>query len=193
MAARGIDAVLDDDDAAYDHVVVARIPRAPQALRDEHAALEAMLPTLTSDTIDVHPELHRTAERIAAIEDEIESTVFEIEVRGIGYRAWADLLRKHPPTPAQLKENRALDHNPETFAFEAIAASCVEPTTADEIRTLTAKRWFNTHCWNILWDACLRANVVDPSPKSLAAGLIRRQSGGFATTAVNGASPGLSS
>lgn len=182
------------EDPAYHRVVTARIPMIPQALLDEHAELDALLPTLVSDTIDHHPDRQRTAERLAEIETEIEAATVEFRFRSIGHRAWADLLRKHPPTAKQLAKDRKLDHDPENFPYEAIAASCVEPEmTVEQVRRLEASPAFDVRAWTELWSACLRANVTAPAPKSLAAGLILRQSGGSAITAVNGASLAASS
>lgn len=182
------------DDPAYHRVVTARIPMVPQALIDEHADLDAVLPTLVSDTIDAHPDRHATAVRLAEIEAEIEAAIVEFRFRSVGHRVWADLLRKHPPTQAQLRQDRKLDHDPETFPFEAIAVSCIDPVmTPEQVRRLESSAAIDVRAWTELWSACLRANVVAAAPKSLAAGLILRQSGGSATTRVNGASLDLSS
>jgi hypothetical protein len=191
----GIDDILAiAEDPAYRRVVTARVALVRQELRDEHAHLEALLPTLVSDTIDAHPLRHQTAERLAAIEAEIEAATVEFRFVALGHRAWADLLRKHPPTRQQLSQRRDMDHNPETFPYEAIAASCTEPVmTADDVRRLEASPAFDVAAWNALWDACLRANVADTAPNSLAAGLILRQNGGSATTAAHGAFPAPSS
>ena len=181
-------------DPAFHRVATAKIFAVPQALRDEHAELEALLPSLVSDTIDLHPDRVRTAERLAEIEEEMAAATIEFRFRNVGHRAWADLLRKHPPTKEQLKQNRQIDHNPETFPHEAMAASCIAPVmTADQVRELEASPLIDVTSWMELWSACLRACVVEPAPKSVAAGLILRQSGGSATTAAVTASPGPSS
>lgn len=166
--------LLVGDDSAFSRVVVARLPRIRQALREEHEHLEALLPTLTSDTIDTHVDYPATAARLVEIEAEIEADIIEIRMQGIGRKAWRDLLAKHPPTREQKRDTPAAEFNPDTFPFEVIAASCASPTTADEVRALEAKTWFNEQCWSELWGACLRANVVDPSPKSLAASILLR-------------------
>lgn len=170
---KSIDEILADDDAAYVRVVTARLPRIRQELRDEHAELDALLPTLVSDTIDEHPQRQATLDRIAEIEAEIEADAVEVKLRSIGHRAWADLLRKHPPTRTQLSADRQLDHNPETFPTEAIAASLDPPRTAEWVEMLVSKPWFNEECWSELWSKCLQVNVVDPAPKSAAASILR--------------------
>lgn len=169
-------AVAEDD--AYHRVATARIFAVPQALRDEHAELTAKLPTLTSDTIDMHPDWQDTAERLAELETRMDNAAIEFRFRSIGHRAWADLLRAHPPTKPQLEQDRTLDHNPETFPYAAMAASCIDPVmTIDDVKRLDASALIDVRAWNELWTACIRANVVAANPKSLAAGLIRRQNG----------------
>lgn len=182
------------EDPAYHRVATATVPFVAQALRDEHAELDALLPTLVTDTIDEHPERARVVARILEIEDEMAAKSVTFRFRSIGHRAWADLLRKHPPTRDQLAKRRDMDHNPETFPYAAIAASCIEPVmTVDEVKRLEASPAFDVQAWNQLWGACLEANVAAVAPKSLAAGLIHRQSGGSATTASRKASRGRSS
>lgn len=182
------------EDPAYHRVVTARIPAVSHELREEHARLDALLLTLTSDTIDDHPDLADTALRIAEIEAEIEQSMIEFRFRSIGNRAWADLIRKHPPTPKQLTVHRQLDHNPETFPYEAIAASCVDPEmTVDDVRRLHGSPMIDVAAWTTLWGACLDANVQAAAPKSLAAGLILRANGKFGTTVANGGSLAASS
>lgn len=182
------------EDPAYHRVTTATVAFVPQALRDEHAELDALLPTLVTDTIDEHPDRARVAARVIELEDEMAAKSVTFRFRSIGHRAWADLLRKHPPTREQLAKRRDLDHNPETFPYEALAVSCIDPVmSVDEVRRLEASPAFDVQAWNRVWDACLRANVADVAPKSLAAGLIHRQSGGSATTASRKGSRGRSS
>lgn len=192
---RSIDDILAvAEDPAFHRVVTARVFAVRQELREEHAALEKRLPTLVSDTIDAHPERGAVARRIADIEEEMEANVLEFRFRAIGHRAWADLLRKHPPTRDQLARDRQLDHNPETFPHVAIAASCVDPVlTVDDVARLDKSPLFDVAAWEELWGACLRANVVSPVPKSLAAGLILRQNGGSETPHINSVSLAASS
>ena len=177
---RSIDDVLRvAEDDAYVRVATARVYAVPQALRDEHAHLTALLPTLVSDDIDDHPERLPTAERIVEIEEAMEASVIEFRFRSIGHRAWSDLLKEHAPSPAQRRENRDLDYNPDTFPFQAMAASCDEPVmTVEQVRRFEASPLCDVSAWSDMWNACLRANVVDKVPKSpAAAGVIRRMSG----------------
>jgi hypothetical protein len=182
------------EDPAYHRVTTARIAAVRQELRDEHAQLDALLHTLTSDTIDEHPDRLNTVRRLAEIEDEFEQRMLEFRFRSIGHQAWADLISKHPPTRKQLADNRQLDHNPETFPYVAMAASCVDPVmTVEDVRRLDASPLFDVAAWLELWGACLNANVQQAAPKSMAAGLIRRLNGDSEITAVNGASLAASS
>ena len=167
-----IDDVLEGDGSEFVRPVTAKIPRVPRELYEEHERLDALLPTLVSDTIESHPDREPTARRLREIEEEIEASAFEIEFTGIGHRAWVALQAKYPPTSAQLKANRQLEFNPDKFPEAAIAAST--ELTIDQVIQLTEKRWFNEKCWNELWSACLRVNVVDPAPKSLAASILLR-------------------
>lgn len=169
------------DDPAFRRIGVARISMVRQELLDEHARLEALLPSLTTDTIDSHPDRLPTAQRLAAIEAEIEASTVEFRFAGIGHRAWADLLKAHPPTRDQKRDMPQLDHNPETFPHAALAASSVDPVmTVEQVHALESKPVMDVKAWTLLWTACLEANVGSSAPKSLAAGLILRQSGASA-------------
>lgn len=192
---RSIDEILAvAEDPAYVRVVTARVPFIRQELRDEHAELARLLPTLVSDDINDHPQRQSTAERLAAIEAEIEANTVEFRFRSIGIQAWADLLGKHPPTRAQQAGGRRLDHNEVTFPPAAIAASCVEPVmTVDDVKRLRQSEAFDVDAWSRLWDACVRANVAEPVPKAPLAGLILHRNGESATTAAPTASPAPSS
>lgn len=187
------------EDPAYHRIVTARIVLAPQALRDEHAALEAELAALISDTVS-DPDRMRVAARLVEIEHELagqdpdgndipgRTVVFRF--RNIGHRAWADLLRKHPPTDSQLRRDRSMDHNPETFPYAAMSASCVShEMTPAQVEALDKSKAVDVDQWSTMWGACCRANVQDTVPKSLAAGLILRASGGSAATALSTGSP----
>ena len=191
------------EDPAFRRVVTARIVLVPQALRDEHAALEAELAALISDTVS-DPDRMRVAARLVDLEHELAGTdadgnpipgrTVEFRFRNIGHRAWADLLRRHPPTDSQLRRDRSMDHNPETFPYAAMSASCVSHTmTPAQVEQLDRSGSIDVEQWSEMWGACCRANVKDAVPKSLAAGLILRASAGSAATALSAASPDQSS
>lgn len=162
------------EDPAYHRVATAKVFAVPQALSDEHAELSALLPTLISDDIDAHPDKAATVDRLTELEEIMDAATIDFRFRGIGHRAWADLLRAHPPTKAQLAVDRNLDHNPETFPYAAMAASCIDPVmTVDDVKRLDASPLIDVRAWNELWTACIKANVVAANPKSLAAALHR--------------------
>lgn len=77
----------------------------------------------------------------------------------IGRTAWRNLLSENPPTQAQVDElGRGLDHNPEEFPFEALAATCKEPKlTAEDAKKLSDV--LPVGVFDRLWAACLAANV----------------------------------
>jgi hypothetical protein len=183
-------------DPAYRRVQTATVVVVKQSLRDEHAELEALLSTLTSDTIDAPEGLVETAERLAEIEAEFEASKWTFKLAAIGQRAWADLLRAHPPTPAQKKADRGAEFDDPAFPYAAIAASTAlvlkpgddAPDTLPDAGTVwTAEQVAEFHqsplcdvkAWSDLWQACITANVVASAPKSLAASILR-SSGAFA-------------
>lgn len=171
------------DDPAYVRVVTARVPFVPQSLRDEHAALEAELAGMLSDVVS-DPERIAVAERIVEIEEQIAASVREFRFVSIGRKAWSDLLAQHPPTDAQRRRDRGIDYNPDTFPYVAMAAACTSPTmTVDQARKIGTSPALDVAGWSELWGACIRANVQDAAPKSLAAGLTLRTSSRSAATA----------
>lgn len=172
---RTIEEILADaNDPAFRRVATARISLVSQALRDEHAALDAQLTTFDADVVS-DPSRKRVLDRISEIEAEIEASTVEFRFQCVGHRAWSDLLLKHPPTPAQKKLEKNLDHNPLTFPYEAMALSCVSPVmTAAQVRELDSSPLMDVKNWNELWGACIRANVAEAAPKSLAASILRR-------------------
>jgi hypothetical protein len=187
------DILAKAEDPAYHRVVTARIPLVAQALRDEHAELDALLPTLTSDTIDAHPKREATAQRLVEIEEEIADSTIEFRFQAIGHRAWADLLRAHPPTKAQREADKLIDYNPEMFPYEAIAASCADPKmTVEDVRRFEASPSTDVQAWMELWSSCISANVVATAPKSLAASILF-SSGAFVKLPTITKPPGRSS
>lgn len=179
-------------DPAYAAEEVAKIALVPKALRDEHAAKDARLQEIIKnrDTVDTPTEQIELAHRLKEIQDEIDANTETFRFRCIGRRAWADLQRKHPPTPEQINHNKKvapdqmLDHNVDTFPYEAMSLSCVEPEmTIEQVRELETV--VDQAEWITLWSACWRVNMASPVPKSVAAGLILRRNGSSVTTPVN--------
>ena len=182
-------------DTAYRRVQTATVLVVKQELRDEHAALEAALPSFESDTIDRAAGLDEAIERLEQIEAEFEASRWTFKLAAIGQRKWADLLREHPPTAAEKKADRNAEFNDPAFPYAAIAASTIlvlrpgeaEPDELPEGPVWTPQQVAEFHesplcdvkAWSDLWGACLSANVVAQAPKSLAASILR-SSGAFA-------------
>jgi hypothetical protein len=164
-------------------------------LRNQHAGLNAELHRKSEEFVDdvLKPEaVQELAHRVKALEDEIAAVEVEFRFRALPYRDWMALIAKHPPTDEQLKGNRRLDHNPDTFRPAAIAASCVDPEMtleqASQLRDVLAFDTFLT-----LWATCHTVNTGGDLGKSMLAGLILRQNGASATTPASEAFPAASS
>lgn len=192
----------DQGGITIDDLLAEAVPRSATArillrqdLLEEHARLDAELQAAVAAALDeVTSETRDTlATQLAELEAQIEAAQREFTFRALGRRAWADLMAKHPPTKDQLKANPRLDHNPETFPFAAIAASCVAPAlTVDHVKALDER--LNVSEFDKLWVTTLEANVgADDRPKSLLAGSIRRVSAAFGRTASLEGSPAASS
>lgn len=180
------------ENPAFARTVTARV-LLRQDLVAAHAQLEADLAAAIPEDARENriPVAPRLAEDLEALEAEIVAAKVEFVFRAIGKRAWANLLAKHPPTKDQLRVERQLDHNPETFPIAAIAASCISPAvTVDDVARL--ERALNASQFDVLWAKCVDANVGGVAdPKSVAAGLIRRANGLSASSATAAAEPSL--
>lgn len=110
------------------------------------------------------------ARRVQEIEAEIDAAQTSFTFTAVGQKAWTDLY-----VAAGLGEE-----TPETdpafiaWMLSAVAASCSEPAMSDE----QAERLFsvlNFGQWQLLWKACLDANVQGTSvPFSAAASAVLR-------------------
>lgn len=128
-------------------------------LLEEHEQAKAALAIAQAERRDdaVQVEL---AEAVVGIETDIAEATVDFVLRNIGRRAWSDLLGEHPPTDDQREVfGRRLDHNPDTFPYAAVAASCVAPdgVTAEKIREL--EEVISSGQWDELWAACLTVNM----------------------------------
>lgn len=152
----------------------------------EHARLDRELDAVRGD-----PARERElAERIVAVEAEIAAAMQTFTFEGVDDDAWADLLRDHAPTEAQLERAPGLTYNPETFPTAAIAASSVSPRLAPaDVALLKAK--LRQADFDALWKATADANVeVAAAPKSPMAAVVLRTNGASSTTSAPGVSPG---
>jgi hypothetical protein len=179
--------------------ITARTATARVLLRQDlvvhHARLEAELQTATDqdgweNRDAVAPSI---AAKILELQTEIEAARRPFQFWAIGQRKWADLLAEHPPTKDQRRDAPRLDHNPVTFPAAAIAASLIEPVaTLEQVQQLEER--LDVSQWNLLWSACLDANVGNASvPKSLAAGVIARVNAELGGLAQNSSFPDPSS
>lgn len=195
MADRTLEEILAEaENPAYVRVTSARI-----LLRQDLLALHEELDAELNAAVKLDASMNREplapilAKRVEELEAEMEEARVTFKFRALGRRKWADLLRKHPPTKDQLRQNDQVDHNPETFPIAALAASSHGPVMdEDAVRRLEAR--ITDSQFTLLWVKCVEANVGGmESPKSLAAGVILRVSGASATTHVSEGFPEASS
>lgn len=161
-------------------------------LLERHEELDRRL--LASDASSLAGPPADLAAEIGALEEEIEANLVVFTFRSMGALRWANLMGKHPPTKAQLKDHPNLDHNPETFPFVAMAETCETPDggTVDTFRQLAES--LSVSVFNQIWTTCVDATVGGSgAPKSAAAGAIRRLSAQYASTPAPAASPDQSS
>jgi hypothetical protein len=156
-------------------------------LLEQHTRLEQQLAGEQSQS-----RRKTLARKLVKIETEIEAVEKVFTFQDIG-GVWLDLIGKHPPTEAQLKADKNLDHDPESFPVAAVAASAQIPElTLDQVVRLRSKLQFTQ--WQRLWGAVLEANLgLATAPKSLLAGVVLRQNGGSGTTPARKGSPAASS
>lgn len=156
-------------------------------LVDEHERTEAKLALATTDA-----ERRKLAEKIMALESEIEASEKVFTFRDIGGR-WLALVGEHPPTKDQLEADPKLDNNPETFPPAAIAESSVSPRlTVRQAERLREK--LRLPEWQKIWAAALEANLgMVTAPKSLLAGAYLRRNGSSGRTRASKGSRAASS
>lgn len=169
-----------------------------QTVDAEHERLDAeAVSALQSSSITQGPA--KATDALVAFEAQRDEADMVIVFESIGHGAWTDLIAAHPPTKEQLKANKGLDHNPETFPIAAVVKSCIETRNPDAagLDVETATYLFvdlEEAEWLKIWSACLDANLgAAERPKSLAASAARALSARSSTTAPNAGSPGASS
>ena len=165
--------------ASIDDILASAKPRSDTVrvslrgdLAREYDRLETELHAATDDA-----RLLELAEQLEAVQADIRAHAVEFVIVGLGKKRWTDLLADHPPTDEQRAElGRWLDHNPETFPYEAIAASITDPEglTAEKVHDL--EDILTVGEWERLWRAVVAANVGDRVPgESLAASAVLRR------------------
>lgn len=180
---RSIDEILAKaSDPAYVRVATARIPLVPDELRERHRELDAQLKKAVEDdrqSNSIKDSARSLAEQVEAVQAEMEAATVEFRFRSIGFRAWSDLKRAHPPTKDQLKRNARAEFDEDRFPVAAIAASCVDPEmTEEQVEALLQSPLIDEDGFNRLLGACGECNVGGGGlPKSMLAGVILRRNG----------------
>lgn len=153
-----------------------------------HAQLMSELEGASKDgSLGGNPKAEQILAELEAVEAEQEASTLLVAVKSVGRRAWADLLRAHPPRP----EDKGSDHNADTFPIAAVAASV--GVSVEQIDTLAES--LPPGEWRKLWDAAVHVNVGPmPHPKVPAGvtALVRRN-GASSTSRPSAASPAASS
>ena len=169
----------------FDQVVDAYAPAEQSVRVCVRGDLVAQLERLEADLVEArdadenenrHPKAPKIAKQIEELQAVARGHEVEFVFRSIGRKAWSDLVSQHPPTKkqkAELKGNQRLEWNPETFPIAAVAESCIKPAgvTEDAVQRI-ADEWTHGQ-WQLLWNACLAANIkVNDVPSSVAASAI---------------------
>lgn len=98
----------------------------------------------------------RLQEKVNDLRTRVEKKTHTIVFEAIGRQPWRVLLGDHPPTEEQKREGA--DHNPDTFPYAAMAASCSDPGL-----TIEQAEWLGTALpplkFEEVWATCLAANV----------------------------------
>lgn len=161
-----------------------------RALLDEHETADKALGQALEDDarLNREPQAPALAAAVAELEQAVEDAKTTFRFVSIGRKKWADLVASHPPSKDVLKADPRAEVDPEVFPVEAMAASLAEPLmTVEQVGRL--ERSCDDAQWNVLWGACLAANVGGlESPKSVLAGSILRASELSAITAASVAS-----
>jgi hypothetical protein len=119
-----------DVDEFLDGYEVQQIPATvcmKAALVAEHQDADAAFNRAAREAGDVmhDPEVSRLRDRVKDIELQMEEASRTFWFKGVSYRAWHDLKRRHPPTDAQRRDN--LDVNLETFTIPALVLCSSKP------------------------------------------------------------------
>jgi hypothetical protein len=106
---------------------------------------------------DASPTDRALAQAVVDLEDQVAATEVEFVFKGMGRGRWLKMHAEHPPTDEQ--KAHGADVDTDTFPFEAMAGSLVEPAlTAEELRELNDGA-LDEVSFGALWGACLQANI----------------------------------
>lgn len=172
--------------AAYRITKTVPILVAPQALIDEHAELDVAFREAAINDVAIGDNTSTViVERLEAVEQELEAFYVPFKVGAIAKRAWADLLKAHPPTKAQLAEDNRCEFNPDTFPAMAIAACLISPVMSfEQVKILEdgvenedgeSTGGLNDAQFNTLFNNVAAVNMSGlAAPKSVAVGVLHR-------------------
>lgn len=140
--------------------------------------------TQADDSLAGSPQTVEAAERVKAVEDEMDAATVTFTIASVGRKQWADLLAKYPPSKEQRRAG--MDHDPDRFPVAVVAACCQEPEMTDDQAQKLATVLPSGE-WNKLWMAALGLNVTEtPHPKLAAATELLRANGRSSTTSASG-------
>lgn len=168
---------LDDVVAqAQGATITVRVPLRGDLMAEIESLEQRFLAERADDAKENREPRHpATAEQILALQQEMADSEVEFRFRGIGRRAYRELLRAHPPTAAQKAEaddaKMMLLFDFDTFPPALMAASCLapQPVTVEGFQTIWDE-WSEGQTAE-LWRACLAVNQgsAETPPKSLTA------------------------
>lgn len=144
----------------------------------EHERLEAELQRAQQEDLRENraPVAPQIAQQIVDLEAELAEYQVEFRFRGLGRKAFTDLIAAHPVTPEQQEQAGDVDlpWNVETFPPALVALTCVEPKGVTEDAAYRASVTWTLGQWAKLWRACIHASQgsADPGPKSLRASVV---------------------
>jgi hypothetical protein len=123
-----------DVDQFLDGYEVQQIPATvcmKAALVAEHQAADEAFNRAAREAGDVmhDPEVSRLRGRVQDLERQMDEASRTFWFKGVSYRAWHDLKRRHPPTEAQRRDG--LDVNIETFTIPAIVLCSSKPKISE--------------------------------------------------------------
>lgn len=123
-----------DVDEFLDGYEVQQVPAAvcmKAALVAEHQAADAAFNQAAREASDVmhDPEVSRLRDQVRDLEQQMEEASRTFWFKGVSYRAWHDLKRRHPPTDVQRRDG--LDVNVETFTIPAIVLCSSKPKISE--------------------------------------------------------------
>jgi hypothetical protein len=194
----------------YVQVKTCRVFLAPQDLAARHDELSAAARTASRARVDsIDSDIVTAAEALADLEEELEAYYVTFRFQALPRKQWADLLAGHAPTKEQLRADKRVQFNPETFPAVAIAACLIDPVmTVDQVRVLEngveivdpdtgdtrRQGGLNDTQFNVLFNTCVEVNVGGlDAPKSVAAGALRHLRSESGQPPTTSESPDLSS